>query len=84
MADWDERTREDGGTLSELADDLRAYVESLPAVATVTERASRAAVNQRAGRAARQAPGVAIRLWGEAATSSLPAPAPLRQRSAKS
>ena len=38
-----------------------------------TERASRAAVTQRAGRAARQAPGVAIRLWEEAATASLPA-----------
>jgi ATP-dependent helicase HrpB len=37
----------------------------------VTERASRAAVTQRAGRAARQAPGVAIRLWEEAATASL-------------
>ena len=39
----------------------------------VTERASRAAVTQRAGRAARQALGVAIRLWEEAATASLPA-----------
>jgi ATP-dependent helicase HrpB len=39
----------------------------------VTERASRAATTQRAGRAARQAPGVAIRLWEEAATASLPA-----------
>lgn len=39
----------------------------------VTERASRAAVTQRAGRAARQSPGIAIRLWEEAATSSLPA-----------
>jgi ATP-dependent helicase HrpB len=39
----------------------------------VTERASRAAITQRAGRAARQAPGVAIRLWEEAATASLPA-----------
>jgi ATP-dependent helicase HrpB len=39
----------------------------------VTERASRAAVTQRAGRAARQAPGVVIRLWEEAATASLPA-----------
>ena len=39
----------------------------------VTERASHAAVTQRAGRAARQAPGVAIRLWEEAATASLPA-----------
>ena len=38
----------------------------------VTERASRAAVTQRAGRAARQAPGVAVRLWEEAATASLP------------
>ena len=38
----------------------------------VTERASQAAVTQRAGRAARQAPGVAIRLWESAATSSLP------------
>ena len=39
----------------------------------VTERASRAAVTQRAGRAARQSPGVAIRLWEEAANASLPA-----------
>ncbi len=39
----------------------------------VTERASRAAVTQRAGRAARQRPGVAIRLWTEAANASLPA-----------
>src|SRR4051794_4587270 len=39
----------------------------------VTERASRAAITQRAGRAARQAPGIAIRLWEEAATAALPA-----------
>ena len=39
----------------------------------VTERASRAAVTQRAGRAARQGSGIAIRLWEEAATGSLPA-----------
>ena len=39
----------------------------------VTERASRAAITQRAGRAARQRPGVAIRLWEEAATAALPA-----------
>lgn len=39
----------------------------------VTERASRAAITQRAGRAARQAPGIAIRLWEEAANASLPA-----------
>ncbi|NJC34299.1 ATP-dependent helicase HrpB [Sphingomonas jejuensis] len=38
----------------------------------VTERASRAAVTQRAGRAARQAPGVAYRLWEAAATDGLP------------
>ena len=37
----------------------------------VTERASRAAVTQRAGRAARRAAGLAIRLWEEAATASL-------------
>jgi ATP-dependent helicase HrpB len=36
-----------------------------------TERASRAAVTQRAGRAARQGPGVAIRLWEESATAAL-------------
>ena len=39
----------------------------------VTERASRAAVTQRSGRAARQGPGVAVRLWEEAANSALPA-----------
>ncbi len=38
----------------------------------VTERASQAAVTQRAGRAARQGPGVAYRLWEAAATSGLP------------
>ena len=38
----------------------------------VTERASRAAITQRAGRAARQRSGVAIRLWEEAATAALP------------
>ncbi|MEO7505489.1 MAG: ATP-dependent helicase HrpB [Sphingomicrobium sp.] len=37
----------------------------------VTERASRAAATQRAGRAARQGPGVAIRLWEEAANAAL-------------
>jgi ATP-dependent helicase HrpB len=49
----------------------------------VTERASRAAITQRAGRAARQAPGVAIRLWEDAATASLPAhdPPEIRSRS---
>ena len=38
----------------------------------VTERASQAAVIQRAGRAARQGPGTAYRLWEAAATAGLP------------
>ena len=38
----------------------------------VTERVSRASATQRAGRAARQAPGIAYRLWEEAATTGLP------------
>jgi len=38
----------------------------------VTERASQAAVTQRAGRAGRQAPGIVYRLWEEAATAALP------------
>lgn len=38
----------------------------------VTERLSQAAATQRAGRAARQGPGVAYRLWEEAATAGLP------------
>jgi ATP-dependent helicase HrpB len=38
----------------------------------VTERASQAAVTQRAGRAGRQGPGMVWRLWEEAATKSLP------------
>ena len=38
----------------------------------VTERASQASVTQRAGRAARQGPGIAYRLWEEAATAGLP------------
>lgn len=37
-----------------------------------TERVSQAAATQRAGRAGRQAPGVAYRLWEEAATAGLP------------
>ena len=37
----------------------------------VTERASQAAVTQRAGRAARQRPGVAYRLWEDAATAGM-------------
>lgn len=38
----------------------------------VTERVSQAAATQRAGRAARQGPGVAYRLWEGAATAGLP------------
>jgi ATP-dependent helicase HrpB len=38
----------------------------------VTERASQAAVTQRAGRAGRQGPGLVYRLWEEAATAGLP------------
>lgn len=38
----------------------------------VTERASQAAVTQRAGRAGRQGPGIVYRLWEEAATAALP------------
>ncbi len=38
----------------------------------VTERVSQAAATQRAGRAARQGPGTAWRLWEEAATAGLP------------
>lgn len=37
----------------------------------VTERVSQASATQRAGRAARQGPGVAYRLWEEAATAGL-------------
>jgi ATP-dependent helicase HrpB len=38
----------------------------------VTERTSQAAATQRAGRAARQGPGICYRLWEEAATAGLP------------
>jgi ATP-dependent helicase HrpB len=38
----------------------------------VTERVSQAAATQRAGRAGRQRPGMAYRLWEEAATAGLP------------
>ena len=38
----------------------------------VTERASQAAITQRAGRAGRQGPGIVYRLWEDAATASLP------------
>lgn len=38
----------------------------------VTEKASQASATQRAGRAARQTPGVAYRLWEAAATAGMP------------
>jgi ATP-dependent helicase HrpB len=38
----------------------------------VTERASQAAIVQRAGRAGRQGPGTVYRLWEESATAALP------------
>jgi len=51
----------------------RARYDALAATTRlVTERASQAAATQRAGRAARQGPGVAYRLWEEAATGGLP------------
>ena len=41
-----------------------------------TVRASKASIDQRAGRAGRTAPGIAIRLWKREQTTSLPAHAP--------
>jgi ATP-dependent helicase HrpB len=48
------------------------YDRSAGITRLVTERASRAAVAQRAGRSGRQGPGTVYRLWEEAATASLP------------
>jgi ATP-dependent helicase HrpB len=48
------------------------YDRSAGITRLVTERASRAAVAQRAGRAGRQGPGTVYRLWEEAATAGLP------------
>ena len=48
------------------------YDRSAGITRLVTERASQAAVTQRAGRSGRQAPGTVYRLWEEAATGSLP------------
>ncbi len=48
------------------------YDRAAGMVRLVTERASQAAVTQRAGRAARLGPGTAYRLWEEAATAGLP------------
>ncbi|HEX8124482.1 MAG TPA: ATP-dependent helicase HrpB [Allosphingosinicella sp.] len=48
------------------------YDRSAGITRLVTERASRAAVTQRAGRSGRQGPGIVYRLWEEAATAGLP------------
>ncbi|HEX8621389.1 MAG TPA: ATP-dependent helicase HrpB [Allosphingosinicella sp.] len=48
------------------------YDRSAGITRLVTERASRAAVTQRAGRSGRQGPGTVYRLWEDAATASLP------------
>ncbi len=48
------------------------YDRSAGITRLVTERASQAAVTQRAGRAGRQGPGTVYRLWEEAATAGLP------------
>ena len=48
------------------------YDRSAGMTRLVTERESQAAATQRAGRAARQGPGVAYRLWEEAATAGMP------------
>src|SRR3546814_4618364 len=50
----------------------RRYDRAAGLTRLVTEKASQAAAAQRAGRAARQAPGVAYRLWEAAATSGMP------------
>ncbi|HWJ71401.1 MAG TPA: ATP-dependent helicase HrpB [Sphingobium sp.] len=57
----------DSGLARRPRHDLAAGVTRL-----VTERASQAAATQRAGRAGRQGPGVAYRLWEAAATAGLP------------
>jgi len=57
----------DSGLARRPRHDLAAGVTRL-----VTERASQASVTQRAGRAGRQSPGVAYRLWEAAATAGLP------------
>ena len=48
------------------------YDQAAGVMRLVTERASLSAATQRAGRAARQGPGVAYRLWEEAGNGGLP------------
>ncbi|MGY6552499.1 MAG: ATP-dependent helicase HrpB [Erythrobacter sp.] len=55
---------------------LAEYDRAAGTTHLVTRRASRAAADQRAGRAARQGPGVAYRLWAEAGHNALPEFAP--------
>ena len=50
----------------------RSLTEAAGTTHLVTRRASRAAAAQRAGRAARQGPGVAYRLWEEAGHAGRP------------
>ena len=52
---------------------LPSYEAALGISTLVTKRASQASITQRAGRAGRTAPGIAIRLWQEAQTAALPA-----------
>ena len=52
---------------------MASFLDSAGVTRLVTERASQAAVTQRAGRAGRQAPGIAYRLWEAAATAGMPA-----------
>lgn len=55
---------------------LAEYDRAAGTTHLVTRRVSRAAATQRAGRAARQGPGVAYRLWEEASHTALPEFAP--------
>ncbi|MGY6635954.1 MAG: ATP-dependent helicase HrpB [Erythrobacter sp.] len=55
---------------------LAEYDRAAGTTHLVTRRVSQASATQRAGRAARQGPGVAYRLWEEAAHKSLPEFAP--------
>lgn len=57
----------DSGLARRPSHDVAAGVTRL-----ITQRVSQAAATQRAGRAGRQAPGVAYRLWEAAATGGLP------------
>jgi ATP-dependent helicase HrpB len=52
---------------------LPVYEPSTGITRLETVRVSRASADQRAGRAGRTAPGIALRLWREAQTASLPA-----------